>query len=259
MLILQSPQRRSAIGPTSSYPPEVFASLARLEANSFWFRSRSRLIEWALATYLPQARSFLEVGCGTGFVLAGLRARRPDLQLAGTDLHVEGLRIARERLPRLPLVQTDACHLPFAPHYDAVGIFDVLEHIDDDRRVLGEIFSITRPGGGLLITVPQHPFLWSAMDDLAYHRRRYTRGELIEKVSTAGFRITRVSSFVSFLLPAMFAARFGRRHASVDGALGLSRPLNRALERVMDVERVLIRCGVSWPVGGSLLLVGVRP
>jgi hypothetical protein len=57
----------------------------------------------------------------------------------------------------------------------------------------------------------------------------------------------------------MFAARFGRRTANVDGELDLPRTLDRALERVMDVERALIRKGVSWPVGGSLLLVGARP
>lgn len=204
-------------------------------------------------------RSFLEVGCGNGFVLAELHARRPDLRIAGTDLYPDGLRTARVRLPHVPLVQADACHLPIAGQYDAVGIFDVLEHIDDDRCVLGELFRVVRPGGALLITVPQHRMLWSPMDDLACHRRRYARRELIDKVAGAGFRITRVSSFVSLLVPAMFAARYGRRTADVQSELNLPRPLDRICERVMDVERALIRMGVSWPVGGSLLLVGSRP
>jgi ubiquinone/menaquinone biosynthesis C-methylase UbiE len=217
------------------------------------------LIAWALGRYLPRASSFLEVGCGNGFVLAGLQACRPDLRIAGTDLYAEGLRTARMRLPHVPLVQADACHLPIARKYDAVGIFDVLEHIDDDRRVLNELFRVLQPGGGLLVTVPQHRVLWSPMDDLACHRRRYSRRELIEKVSSAGFRITRVSSFVSLLLPIMFAARFGRQKADVDGELNLPRGLDRALQGVMDIERALIRMGVSWPAGGSLLLVGTRP
>jgi trans-aconitate methyltransferase len=230
-----------------------------LEANSFWFRSRSRLIEWALSRYLPQVRNLLEVGCGNGFVLAGLHARRPDLRIGGTDLYAEGLRTARTRLPNVPLVQADACRLPTARQYDAVGIFDVLEHIDDDRRVLGELFRVVRPGGGLLVTVPQHRMLWSPMDVLACHRRRYARRELIDKVAGAGFRITRVSSFVSLLLPAMFASRYRRRSAEVPDELTLPHLLDRACERVMDIERALIRVGVSWPAGGSLLLVASRP
>lgn len=237
----------------------MFECVAPLEAGSFWFRSRSRLIEWALGRYFPQIRTFLEVGCGNGFVLAGLHARRPDLEVAGTDLAPEGLRLARARLPHVPLVQADARQLPIARRYDAVGIFDVLEHIDDDRRVLGELFRVVRPGGGLIVTVPQHRWLWSPMDDLACHRRRYVRRELVDKVAGAGFRITRVSSFVSLLAPAMFAARYGRRTADVQRELHLPRPLDAAGERVMDLERALIRAGISWPLGGSLLLVGVRP
>lgn len=236
----------------------MYEPIARLEANSFWFRSRSRLIEWALAHYLPEVRTFLEVGCGNGFVLSGLQTRRPDLRIAGTDLYAEGLRTARARLPHVPLVQADAYHLPIAQQYDAVGIFDVLEHVDDDRRVLDELFRVLRPGGGLLVTVPQHRSLWSPMDDLACHRRRYARRELVEKVESAGFRITRVSSFVSLLVPAMFAARYGRRTSNVEGELNLPRTIDRTFERIMDVERALIRMGVSWPIGGSLLLVGAR-
>lgn len=156
-------------------------------------------------------------------------------------------------------MQSDARCLPFARQYDAVGIFDVLEHVDDDRRVLEELFRVVAPGGGLLVTVPQHQRLWSHMDDVACHRRRYSRRELIDKVAGAGFRITRVSSFVSLLVPVMFASRLGRQTADVQAELNLPRPIDFACQCVMDVERSLIRMGVSWPVGGSLLLVGARP
>lgn len=125
--------------------------------------------------------------------------------------------------------------------------------------MLGELFRVVRPGGGLIVTVPQHRMLWSAMDDIACHRRRYARRELIDKVAGAGFRITRVSSFVSLLVPAMLVSRYGRRTSDdARGELSLPRPLDRACERVMDIERALIRMGVSWPVGGSLLLVASR-
>jgi SAM-dependent methyltransferase len=244
---------------SSSYPQDAFEPLSQLEAGSFWFRSRNRLIEWALARYMPRASSFLEVGCGNGVVLQELHARRPDLRFAGTDLYPEGLRTARSRMPHMPLIRANAYQLPFAGQYDAVGIFDVLEHVDDDRRVLGELFRVMRPGGGLIITVPQHRRLWSALDDFVFHRRRYSRRELIEKVTGAGFRITRVSSFVSLLVPAMYLSRFSRRAADPRNQLSLPRPVDRAFEGVMNIERAAIRMGVSWPVGGSLLLIASRP
>ena len=66
------------------FKPEYFASLAQLEAGNFWFRSRNALIVWALRKYFPAARSFLEVGCGTGFVLSGIARAFPEAELTGS-------------------------------------------------------------------------------------------------------------------------------------------------------------------------------
>src|SRR4029079_5179114 len=58
----------------AGFRPEYFDELARFEADNFWFRARNELIVWALQRYFPAGRSFLEVGCGTGFVLSGIHA-----------------------------------------------------------------------------------------------------------------------------------------------------------------------------------------
>jgi len=122
-----------------------------------------------------------------------------------------------------------------------------------------------RPGGGALITVPQHRWLWSAEDDAGGHKRRYTRQELVEKVERAGFSVERVTSFVSVLLPLMAASRLrgrvGMRRHDPDSNMELSLPrsLDRLLETAMTAERALVRAGMSLPAGGSLLLVARRP
>src|SRR5439155_17137550 len=115
---------------------EGFEHLPDIEAKSFWFRSRNRLISWALRRYFPKARSLLEVGCGTGFVLAGLHREVPGLELAGGELSHAGLVTARRRLPGAQLYQMDACSIPFEDEFDVVGAFDVLEHVDDDEAAL---------------------------------------------------------------------------------------------------------------------------
>ena len=95
-----------------------------------------------------------------------------------------------------------------------VGAFDVIEHISEDEEALAQLRRAVRPGGGVLVTVPQHPRLWSPADDYGEHKRRYRRRELVEKVSAAGLEIERITSFVSLLLPAMIASRFlDRRRA----------------------------------------------
>jgi SAM-dependent methyltransferase len=241
-----------------------FPGLAAREAASFWFRSRNRLIVWALERYFPAARDLLEVGCGTGFVLAGIAEAVPPLSLQAGDAQRTGLAFARDRTPAARLYQFDARSLPFERAFDVVAAFDVIEHLDEDERVLAQLWQAVRPGGGALITVPQHGWLWSAEDDAGGHKRRYARRELVQKVQRAGFSVERVTSFVSVLLPLMAASRLrgrvGMRRHDPDSNMELSlpRPLDRTLEAAMTAERALIRAGMSLPAGGSLLLVARR-
>jgi len=246
----------------NGFKPEYFAKLATLEEHNFWFRSRNQLIEWALGNYFPRAGSFFEVGCGTGFVLKGVRESRPDLHLAGSEIFGDGLAFARARLPGVDLYQMDARQIPFEREFDVIGAFDVLEHIVEDDAALRQMFRATRPGGGFLVTVPQHRFLWSAIDKHSMHQRRYSRAELRRKVDQAGFRIQRVTSFISLLLPFMICSRM-KRNSSRDFQLWrefeISRPLNAVLANILAVERALVERGVSFPAGGSLLLIAKRP
>lgn len=252
-----------ALAVGDGFRPEGFADLAAAEDRSFWFNGRNRLIVWALSTYFPGARDLLEVGCGTGFVLRALELEFPDLRLTGCELFPDGLREARNRLTRAELLQLDARKLPFKDEFDVIGAFDVLEHIAEDEITLASIAGAVRPGGGVLVTVPQHPSLWSPVDDFACHERRYTRGELRSKLERAGLRVERLTSFVSFLLPAMAYSRRRLRarpesyqpvaeHAAAEQHAKL-------LGRVLATERWMIRQGVSFPAGGSLLAVARRP
>jgi SAM-dependent methyltransferase len=246
----------------NGFKPEYFAKLATFEEGNFWFRARNRLIGWALGNYFPYARSFFEVGCGTGFVLKGVREISPRLRLAGSEIFRDGLVFARARLPGVDLYQMDAREIPFEREFDVIGAFDVLEHIAEDDAVLSQMFRATRPGGGLLVTVPQHRFLWSAIDEHSMHQRRYSRAELRSKVEQAGFRIQRMTSFISLLLPFMICSRM-KRNSSRDFQLWkefeISRPLNTLFGSILAAERALVERGVSFPAGGSLLLIAKRP
>jgi SAM-dependent methyltransferase len=242
----------------TSFNPEHFARLFRLEARSFWFRGRSDLIEWALARYFPSAREMLEIGCGTGYVLDRLHRAFPDLALSGTELFAEGLVYARERLgDAASLQQADATQLEFREAFDVIGAFDVIEHIEDDRRVLANLHAALRPDGGVLLTVPQHAWMWSATDVAACHVRRYSRSELRQKLIGAGFEVVRMTSFVSFLLPAMWLARLRKREgmAEVEAELDLPDLANSIGHATAKLESMLIRHGVDLPAGGSLLAV----
>jgi SAM-dependent methyltransferase len=247
---------------SEGFEPEYFENLAKLEAQSFWFRSRNQLLIWALQKYFPDAQSFMEVGCGTGFVLSGIREALPRLSLCGSEVFSAGLSFAAERLSGVELFQMDARQIPFQQEFDVIGAFDVLEHVKEDEEVLAQMYQATRRRGGILITVPHHPFLWGPADEYARHVRRYTARELAAKVRRAGFNILRCTSFVSLLFPALILSRFkqslDRSEFDPTGEFVANPSLNMFLEKILTAERGLIRAGISLPAGGSLLLVARR-
>src|SRR5512139_3970228 len=239
----------------TGYDASYYEKLAALEQMNFWFRSRNRLILYALQRYFPGARSFFEIGCGTGYVLSAVERRFPGIRASGSDQYPAGLRFAARRVRTAELFLMDARRMPFMEEFDVIGAFDVLEHVVEDGAVLGQMHRALGKGGGIILTVPHHPFLWSRTDDNACHVRRYDREGLREKVEQAGFSVVRMTAFVSLLFPLMAASRWRKRNAADEEAvideLRLGSWTNIILERMLDLERLLIRAGVSFPFGGS--------
>jgi SAM-dependent methyltransferase len=239
------------------FPVEGFEGLARLEAGNFWFRARNAIVVWALRKYFPRFQSLLEIGCGTGFVLSGIIRAFPKAQMVGSEIYTAGLTFAVRRLPGVELLQMDARKLPYEAEFDVVAALDVIEHIPEDELVLQNLHRAIKPGGGCLITVPQHRWLWSPVDEAACHRRRYSARELHTKVEAAGFRIVRSTSFVTLLLPLMLASRLAARRSGKIGGVGmaLNPMLDSVLEAVMMFEHWVIKSGISLPIGGSRLVI----
>lgn len=240
-----------------------FSKLALLEAGHFWFEERNRLLAWCIKRYFSNLGSFCEVGSGTGFVALYIRNQFPGIRLACAEYFTEGIQIARQRLPQVQFVRADARYLPFRNGFDLIGAFDVIEHIEEDELVLSEFHQALRAHGGLILTVPQHRFLWSITDERAHHKRRYERKDLVGKVRRAGFRVVRCTSFITTLLPCMIASRLvGRERSSEESAsreFQLSATINGIFRACLTCERFLIRAGISLPCGGSLLVVAVKP
>jgi SAM-dependent methyltransferase len=246
---------------SSGFRASHFAELAALEAGNFWFEARNRLIIWALRRYAGDFGSFLELGCGTGYVLSALAAAFPQARVAGSEIFSAGLSFAASRLPDASFMQMDARDIPFSGEFGAIGMFDVVEHIEEDEMVLRSVHTALKAGGHLLLTVPQHQWLWSVTDDYACHVRRYAARDLHAKVRAAGFTIVRSTSFVSVLLPLMMLSRLSRRtgEAEASGAeLSVAPWMNRLLGAALTAESGMIRAGVDFPAGGSRFLIAKK-
>lgn len=245
---------------SEGFHPEYFEQLSSLEVGNFWFQSRNTLILSLLKKHAPGLGSFLEIGCGTGFVLSGIASAFPSAALTGAEIYGTGLQYAAHRVPGAQFIQMDARNMPFEAHFDALGAFDILEHIEEDSVALGQMFAALKPGGILMLTVPQHPGLWSSQDVRACHVRRYTAAELRQKASSAGFEIVDYGSFVALLLPVMWLSRrcgkTGKEsHQDPMAELRIGRVANLILSAIMAVELLFTRAGIRFPMGGSLFLV----
>lgn len=254
-----------------SYAPDIahdaggfksnyFSELARLEESNFWFRSRNQLLIWALENYGQNFQSLLEIGCGTGYVLSGISKKFPRSTLYGSEIFIAGLGFAAARLPSAKFMQMDARNIPFENEFDVIGAFDVLEHIKEDEDVLTQMCAVLKPDGLMLLTVPQHAWLWSPIDEYAFHERRYAAADIHQKIEAAGFRVIRSTSFVTTLLPAMTISRFLQKKVSdkqfdATAELKISPWLNSLFSKMLRAELALIKWGFNFPVGGSRLVV----
>jgi len=160
--------------------------------------------------------------------------------------------VKEAKLPDLSMFERDA--------YDLVALLDVLEHVPDDLGSLRAILKRLKPGGALLLTVPANPWMWSAHDTAHHHFRRYTRKQLAELFTKAGFEMQLLSYFNTLLYPLVAAARIAgkiTRKESADDRLP-GDLVNGALNKIFGAEAGMIG-RVPMPFGVSLVAVVRRP
>jgi SAM-dependent methyltransferase len=184
----------------------------RIEDRHWWFVGRRRIIlsllDAAIGAAGQEGRRVLDVGCGTGTMLSYLeRYGEP----SGVEADVQAIELCRSR--GITGVQlADPPPLPFEDgRFDLVTALDVLEHVDDDERLLVEMRRVLRPGGVALVTVPAFPALWGTQDVISHHKRRYRARELRERVLAAGLEPARTTYFNTLLFPPIAALRLVRR------------------------------------------------
>lgn len=247
----------------AAYDPHFFSVLRETEGRHFWFVARCEVVFAVMRRAIPDLdrRRLFDIGCGTGGLLESLGRRGVGL-VGACDAYPESLHLVRRRLD-VPLILVDeGRRAPLGEGQTLVGMFDVLEHVDDDVGTLGHVHGVLEPGGYLVLTVPAHPALFGPLDAAACHRRRYSRQELGRKLAEAGFEVVALSHFMLPLAPVLLLARWlerVRRRSSPPkgGAFRVVPVVNEVLRAVLWLERAAMRW-VSMPFGSSLIAVARR-
>lgn len=186
-----------------SYPVDANDAYFSVEDSSFWFKHRNECVVTLVRTFPPSAEnSIVDIGGGNGFVSQGLMKAGFDVALI--EPGAAGAFNARKRGLRNVICATTTGANIRDRSVPAVGLFDVIEHIEDDLAFLGSIRAMLQHDGRVYITVPAHSALWSAEDENAGHYRRYTRRSLSRLLDSAGFDVL-FSTYIFRLLPVPIA------------------------------------------------------
>jgi SAM-dependent methyltransferase len=236
---------------------EDYETIARLEQDNWWYAARRDLVRRCLEAHGPFAVA-LDLGCGVGANVAVLQSLAREV--VAIDPSPEAIRWCHQRgLTAVRLGDATAIDLPDRS-VDLVTCLDVLEHVDDDARAMGEIRRVLRPGGWLMVTVPAFPHLWSDNDEFARHRRRYRKAGLRRLL--AGLEIQQLGYWNALMYPPMLAFsawRRVRKPRRPDNNLlllpGAADPLLRGLLRWEN----RLRGRLPPPIGTSLLALARQP
>lgn len=246
-----------------SYPEVGNLNCYQIENDSFWFNHRNNCITETVAHYSPND-TFFDIGGGNGFVTKGLENKNIDSVLI--EPGIAGALNAKKRGIKNIICATfeDA---GIKPNYcKSIGLFDVVEHIEDDKQFLKSINSILADKGLLYITVPAFNFLWSKEDDDAGHYRRYTTKNISKLLKEVGFEIEYSTYIFSILpIPIFFfrtipsLLRLNKKEKELDKYKDEhsqnKSALSSFLDKIWKKELDTIKQRKSVPFGGSCFIV----
>ena len=202
-----------------AFDPKLHENLFSIEDNSWWFRYRNKIIESGISRFLTQKCVIVDVGGGNGFVASHLSKIGFDVVLFEPGL--QGCKNARRRGLKKIVCAPFSSKIVKRGSVSAVGLFDVMEHMENEANSLGDVYELLVADGMLFGTVPAHKWLWSQEDENAGHFRRYSASSLSEVLRSNGFKVVYVSYFFRFLslpisifrvLPFKIFGKKGARH-----------------------------------------------
>lgn len=249
-----------------SYPSDGNEACYQLEEDSFWFNHRNNCIVAAVKKYSPN-KDFFDIGGGNGYVAQALEEE--GIQTVLIEPGIQGCVNARKRRINHIVCSTLENAEFKKDSIPAVGLFDVVEHIEDDLSFLQSIQSFLQQEGKVFITVPAFNSLWSNEDDDAGHYRRYTTKNMEQRLESVGFKIV-YSTYIFSILPLpVFLFR------TLPSKLKISRNsgdwnkhkdehkrrggiVDSMLNQVWNYELNRIKKGKRVPVGGSCFVVAEK-
>jgi len=211
--------------------------LNRIEKSHWWFQIRKRILsDWAKT--FPDFAT-LDVGSGVGgntqlLIDMGFKVTSVESSLLGVNYQIS---------KGIPAIHGDICSLPFDDGaFRNVVCLDVLEHVFNDVKALGELHRVLAEGGQLLISVPEDPEMYSEFDKKVLHHRRYTKELLDSRLRFVGLEVSQMWSTNWFLKPIV---KFLRRRGYLNDFGQINPLLNYLLFLISQIDYFFATSRVS--------------
>lgn len=245
---------------------EEYEKMYNQENAYWWFQGRKKILFKMIQHYgllKDGGAKVLDIGCGTGLILEGISSQACAI---GLDFSKKALSFCiRRKIDNLLL--GDVAKLPIRDaSVDLILALDLLEHIENDGKLMSEIYRTLKPGGYILATVPAHQYLWSGHDEALHHFRRYSKEEFLTLITGNGFLPIKYSFVITFtFIPIVLfrmiqkTYRHFRPSSNKPGThiIILPKYLNSLLINILDWEGSLLK-HINFPIGISLLCIAKK-
>ena len=226
-----------------------------LYQDHWWLVSRKKIIRSILNIYLTpdKNKNILEIGCGSGGLLK-LLSNYGNLSAIELDdfsrKNAQKKNICSVKYGKLP---EDISNNTI---YETIFLFDVLEHIEKDKKSIKKINKLLNEGGLFILTVPAFMFFWSSHDETSHHKRRYSMSELTILLDSCGFNIKYSSYFNTILLPLIVIVRLlNKLLGNQDDDLKKEKKIiNHILKFFFSLESMFLP-KFSFPFGVSIFII----
>lgn len=239
---------------------KAYEIMDNIEEIHWWYTGRREILRKVLNKFITKKPKILDIGCGTGGNFSLLRKYGT---IRGIEYSELAIKKARKKFPNIDIKKGSLPNdFPIKnERYDLITMFDVLEHINDDQKSLEIVYNYLNNNGRLVITVPAFNFLWSKSDEVQFHKRRYTKKQLLEILKKNNYQIE-FSSYFNFFL--FFPVYFGKFLIRCDKNYTTNKEMEIKSKLLNKLLYIIFKCesyflpNIKFPFGVSIIIVAKR-